>query len=202
MAKKASASTIGAAPAQTPQERFDEHYPRIRSAKSDLDEKQTAATAANSVYRNALKAYKKAGGDADALLEAMRLQKLEPADATKHLSGINWHLLALGVPVGTQLGLFPDGETVAKKVDDARLHGKDAEPFDIGKRPISTEASVREAKASGYEAGVEGKPRNANPHPEGSPEYLGWDGCWLDGQQKLGARLAGRGRGHEERPSA
>lgn len=194
MAKRAKPETVAAdsAPAPTPEERFATHFPLIRDAKRDLELQQKGATKANAVFRNALKAYKKAGGDVDALIEALRLQKLEPQEADKHLAGVNWHLRALGVPVGQQLGLFPDGQTVGRKVDDDRIGAAKAGD-DFEKPVMTTEAMIAKARTAGHDAGADGKARDKNPHIEGSPEFLAFDQAWLDGQAKVAARM---GRGH------
>lgn len=203
MARKAKASTVKEDEARkntTPEERFDEHFPIISAAKHDLEAAQKAVSSANSVYRNALKSYKKAGGDTDALIEALRLQKMEPADVDKLIAGVNWHLRALGVPVGQQLGLFPDGETVATKVDTDKIAEQGDGAFDTG--PLSTEATIRKAKDQGYSDGIEGKTA-FNVYADGSPEALAYTGSWTDGQAKLAERLGEppASKGGEDEPT-
>lgn len=83
-----------------------------------------------------------------------------------------------GMPIGSQLGLFADGESVASKVEG-------------GNGAMSTEESLKRARLDGVQAGLDGKSREAgNPHQVvGSPEYLAWDNGWLEGQAENVAKF-------------
>ena len=74
----------------------------------------------------------------------------------------------MNMPLGTQLGLFEDGKTVASKIEDDKIAG--------APRPsasIPALAELRAAREAGDKAGREGK--SDNPHPEGSPLGLNWE---------------------------
>ena len=203
MARRAKADTIAAdaAPKETAEERFERLWPDIRDAKIELDKCQTAASSANGVYRKRLQSYKKAGGDMDALLDALRLQKLDPEDVDKRVAGINWALRMLGVPVGHQLGLFEDGRDIASKVDEDKLReagvvkdGAAKKDDDFEKPHMTTEAMILAAKTAGFNAGSTNKPLLANPYPAESPEGLAWSGGYKDAQHAIAARMGGRGK--------
>ena len=231
MARRAKPETVAAdaAPAPTPQERWAQHWPLIRDAKAALDAAQEEVASANGEYRNLLKAYKKAGGDSEALVAALKLQKLEPSEVTKHIAGVNWHLRNLGVLVGQQLGFGfeQDGRDIAHHVDNDKLNaagvnqnGADDKPADGFDKPadgfdkpadgfdkpvMTTEAMIAKARTAGFDAGAGGKNRDTNPHADGSPEFLAFDAEWMRGQEKIAASMAPKGRrgaAGEARPSA
>jgi len=158
----------------------------IRPLLKTVEETTDAHRTANSAYRTALKAAKKEGIDTDALTAALGWQKSDPEDVTKKFTNINTYLMWLGVPVGTQLGLFAEGLTVASAAEAEHFAKAEGD-----KRPISTEASIRGAKAKGFDAGTDGKNLDTNPHDEGSPEAHAWASGWREGQAKI-ARNLGR----------
>lgn len=189
MAKRAKKSVIeqDQQPPADPREVFDKHMALLRPLQKTLRETTDARRTANSAWRTALKAAKKEGIDTDALTAALAYQAADPEDVTKKFTNINRYLVWLGAAVGTQLGLFGPGLTVASAAE--------AEQFD--KQPISTEASVREARTKGFDAGSDGKNLSDNPHEDGSPEFLAWGGGYRDAQAKL-ARKLGRGKNGAE----
>ena len=206
MAKRAKASTIAedTAPKKSPQERWEHHWPLISDAKDELDEAQKAVSTANGIYRNALKAYGKEGGDTAALVAALKLTKLDPAEVTKHCAGVNWHMRALGVMAGEQLGFGfgEDGKDIAHHVDNDKLreagvnqNGAGDNPTgDFDKSVLTTEAMIAKARTAGHDAGADGKKRDGNPHADGSPEFLAYDAAWLEGQTRVARRMGGRGK--------
>jgi hypothetical protein len=89
------------------------------------------------------------------------------------------------LPIGTQLGLFPDGTTVASKVDAAAI----GEPA-----PISPAAAINgaytteeliDAAWAGEKAATEGKAKNTNPHEFGTPLADRWNVGWDDEHKRL-----------------
>lgn len=198
MARRAKKETVEADEqriAMTPEERFQKHYPAIRVAKLELDEQQDIAKKANSVYRGRLKAFKKDGGNIEMLCEALRLQKREVDEIDRDFRDLNAYLKLMDIPVGTQLGLFADGQSIASAIDADRIGKRDNDEFET--RPITTERALRDAKSAGFDAGSDGKSADTNPHEEGTPESLAWAGGYRDAQTALAKTLGGsrRGRG-------
>ena len=187
MARKAKKETVAAdaAPPRDAREVFEEQMKLIRPLYEDLEIANHARAAANSAYRTQLKAAKKAGINIDALTKALALQKREPDDVTKEFTDLNRYLAWLGIPVGTQLGLFDETRTVATAAED------------FAKRPISTEASIAKAKTEGFDAGHEAKNKAENPYEEGSPEALAWDAEWDRAQEKRARSLGRKAPTHE-----
>lgn len=200
VAKKAKRSTIEAEQrneAMTPEERWAQHFPGIKAAKLELERQQALTTKANSAFRNALKSYKKQGGDVDALIEALRLQKMDPDEASRYMANINWTLVALGAPVGTQLGLFPSGETVAARVDANAIKANGAANGNGHARIASTKATIAAAKALGKKDAGAGK-IGESPYERNSPEDMAWTSAWKTGM--AGRIKTGLGRGKGKRP--
>lgn len=164
----------------TLEEKWEKHFPTIRAAKIELDAKQDEAKKANSVYRGLLKAAKKEGLNVDMLCEALRIQKRDPTEVDKDFRDLNAYLMLMGVPVGTQLGLF-DGKSIATAVEDEKLKASGLER--------RTDKGMVAIEADGYDAGTSGKNANANPYEDGAPEFLRWHKGWNDGQAKLAEGL-------------
>lgn len=70
----------------------------------------------------------------------------------------------MNMPLGTQLGLWDDGKTVASKIEDDKIPTA---------KKIPTLAELRAARDAGAVAGRAG--RNDNPHGDGSPLSLSWE---------------------------
>lgn len=212
MARKAKAATVAAdtAPKKTPKEAFEYHYPICVAAKLEQEKAAKAASAANSAFRNAVKAAKRDGIHSDALVQVLALRKEEPDDVTLRFRSINSYARWANLPIGAQLGLFDDGETVGKKVDDDKLgaagvngNGADGKPGDDFDKPtMSTEARIARAKTQGFDDGSEGKTAN-NAWPEGSPEALAYTAEYMRAQEVIASKMGPkRGRGADSRPSA
>jgi hypothetical protein len=194
LARRAKPSVIAAdaAPPKSPEEVFNEHYPLIAAAKRDLEDAQTVVSSKNGIFRAALKAFKKQGGDPDAMTRALALKKLEPDEVTAGFRNLNNYLRWIGIPVGSQLGLFDDGRTVAHHVDNDKIDAaKDAE---FEKRPITTEASLRAAKTAGFDGGSSGNGLGDNAYEAESPEGLAWSAGWKEAQAAIASRMGHRGR--------
>jgi hypothetical protein len=180
----------------TPEERWELHYPQIEDAKRELEKAQATAKKAGGVYRNALKSFKKAGGNIEMLIAVMRDNDREIDEVERDLKDYNAYCILIGLPVGTQLGLFDKDTTVATKVDEARIaeqhpqNGKgngDAETFQEG-RPLSTEASIGQARTAGFDDGTEGKTAR-NVYTDGSPEALAYGAAYAEAQEKIAMSL-------------
>lgn len=73
----------------------------------------------------------------------------------------------MNLPLGTQLGLFEDGKTVASKIEDDKVASPRAR--------IPTLAELQAARNDGTKAGRDGVGADRNPHAEGSPLGLNWE---------------------------
>ena len=200
MARKATAKNLEHDTQNRPlsyEERFAKHDPLIRAAKASLDEAQTVAKSANSVYRSALKAAKKEGLNIDAYIRVMNDQKREIDEVERDNRDYNAIARLAGFPIGSQLGLFDVGVSVATMVDQDKIaeqqpqNGKgngNAETFQEG-RPITTEAAIAAARTQGFDDGSEGKTAR-NVYEDGSPEALAYGAAYAEAQSKIAMSLA------------
>jgi ribosome modulation factor len=173
-----------------------EFFVEARDAKKELDEEQAAVRAAttkrnkaNGAYRNVLKRASQAGISAEALADALSIVDRDPIEVARHNRQVNEFLLIAEFPLepGGQYGLFADGESVAAKVDKAKMADSD---------------DIEHAKEAGYVAGKAGKPETDCPfEDDGSPEALAWIGRHRDAQKENLAGL-GRGTGAESQAAA
>lgn len=144
----------------------------------------TAANAKKATYRAKLKEFKKATGLAtETATKYIALAKRDPQEVTREFDELNRIMRLMGLPVGTQLGLFGDGESVATKVDN-------------DKQAEADEMSDMEQKAAhaGYDAGERGVPDTKNPHAEGARLHEIWADNWGKAQHKKLSTI-GRGNG-------
>lgn len=178
---KKNANTEGTVIPNDPRAVFDTWYPLIRAAKVDFEEKQAEAKALQAVYRGHLKAYKKHGGDQEALVEAMALAKQEPADVDRKFRHLNETLLWMGVPVGTQLGMFEDGRTIGEHADNEAIEAS-----------LTDDVRRHQAKVAGRIAGG-ASTLVENPHDHSTDLH----GAWAQGFAERQAELAGLARDRE-----
>lgn len=121
---------------------------------------------------------KKLGFNEDYLNRWYDMRGRDPKDVEKEVAEFNRILVAMRFPVGYQLGLFADGETVATKIDNA------------SKPAQTTPESVQKAWHEGHQAAADGKAIDSNPHPLESAEWKGFeDGYGV--QQAAAARAMG-----------
>lgn len=132
---------------------------------------------ANGTYRNILKAIEKTAGPEAKKALIWRLEKRgEDVQAIDRQHSWNNRVAALtGLPIGTQLGLFPDGTTVASKVDTAAIGHSSVPPFNAS----YTTAELTDAAWAGTAAAEKGETRDSCPYELGTPLadrwYVGWD---------------------------
>ncbi len=173
---------------------FDKHMAIIRPLKREAELKRDEMRAANSTYRNALKAAGKEGIKIGALTEALDMQKQDPEEVNRHIAAVNRYLLWLGAPIGTQFGLLPSGETVASAVDKAAIERAGFEGPARDGAPASTEPAVlhinNAAKARAYgegkDAGVAGKNKDTCPYknPANRDLRTEWEKGYDDAQEE------------------
>lgn len=130
------------------------------------------AETANANYRNGLKKWEERGVSAEDVTWFLKLRKREVPDVEAEIRRRNRLLRALAYPLGAQLGLFEDGQTVATKVDDDKLAQERAAVI----KALPTEQDLAEAHAKGFDAGLRGYGVDVNPFQsaDGSPQYLHW----------------------------
>lgn len=143
---------------------------------------QGKARAASSKFRAILKDAKKAGIDPDDILWYRDTRGRDPAEIDAETRRRNRLARVMRLPIGTQLGIFEDGETVARKA--SRDAGDGATAAD------RTQLQ-KEAHTAGREAGRAGKNRTDNPWPLKSAAFTEWDSGWCEGQAETAAELGG-----------
>lgn len=127
----------------------------VGAAKTDLE-------SAQGVYRNLLKKWEERGVPSEWVTWGIKQRKREVGDIERDIRWMNRMLAIQEIPVGSQLGLFEDGESIGTKVDKAKAE------------TVTSDDDIAKAKAAGYEAGTKGIGEEANPHPDGSPSALAW----------------------------
>ena len=199
MAKKAKADTIARdqQPAKSPDEIFKDHYPDILVAKVDEEKATELARKARGAYRATLKAFKKAGGNVDALTYALGLRNCDPEEITRLWNGINGFARLMNLPIGTQLGLFGEGESIATQIENGKLNGnaKDKGPL------RTTDKTLTACRKDGAKASAGGKFATTNPYEEGTPAFLAWAGGFRDDTEKR-AMAMGKPHGNGGEPHA
>jgi hypothetical protein len=157
-----------------PEAIFKHHLALIGPLEKALDAATTARQSANGAYRAAIKAAKTSGIDTDDLLEFLRLRKKDPEEVTRRFKALNEMLLWGDVPVGTQLGIFEDGRSVA-------THGEDRKAADGEDAPRK---SLSEIGADAFDACKSGLPIGDNPYPTDTVEGQRWRNDWLRAEQE------------------
>jgi len=147
-------------------ETFLSHWRQIRDSKDD------AADSAAAVAR-AKKAAKKSGVDLDVVKWLEHLATMESDERSTFLVKLETYSKWIDLP----LGAFSAGIEIQQPKAAAR------EDF-----------TRWQAGQDGHKAGVEGVPREGNPHRGGSAEHVEWDKRWSVGfkiaQKKLATAMA------------
>lgn len=136
------------------------------------------------VYRAVLKDAKKAGVDNDAIAWWLQARKREPGDIDRETRARNRVAQLMNLPIGTQLGLFEDGRTVATTIEDEQ---RDAAADDSKARD--------DAYFDGLEAGKAGKPLSAGGYAEGTKAYDEFERGWGEAQAARAMEM-GKGGAH------
>jgi ribosome modulation factor len=165
MAKKAKAAVE--TPARSPEEIYATHYEGIIEAKIALEKKEEEARSLRGIYRSLLKAYTKAGGDAEAFAECLALRKLDHQVVERKWRNINKHAQMMKLPIGTQLGLF-DAESIATKIENEQL---------------GDATTIDRAYFEGREASDAGKNRDTCPYKAKRLRDQ-WEKGWDDSQHE------------------
>lgn len=156
--------------------------------KAVVDRIAAELKTANADYRNSLKTSKKLGVDPDMITWYLAHKGLDPADIDRQTAQRSRIARLMGLPLGTQLGLWADGTTVATLVDDDKM----AAEKHAG-RGILSPAELADAEDAGEFASIEGKPSTATPYEEGSPMGIRWHAGWLKDQTKKAHAMGSNG---------
>jgi ribosome modulation factor len=127
---------------------------------------------ANGKYRAALKKWEERGVDSADIAWFLRTKRREVHDIEAEIKRRNRWLRVMQIPVGAQLGLFEDGQSVGAKVDGDKIAAERAAVI----KANPTEEDLADAHAKGRDAGFRGYGVDVNPFQsaDGSPQYLHW----------------------------
>lgn len=151
------------------------HSNLIEAAQLEIDQLAVEMGKKRGVLGSRKKAAKKANVDVEAITLAIALKKRANvggmgAIVTEHRT-LGRLFRLWDHPLGTQFSLFPT---------TAPAEGETAEPK-------SDEAIISEATLAGEQAGLNGEPKDNNPHRNepGTPKWFGWNNGWQIGADKL-----------------
>lgn len=153
-------------PSNVTDETIREHCQKAARHFGELQTAREGVSVAMGTYRAALKEAKKAGVPTQAISWYLAARNRDPGDIDRETRERNRIARVMALPIGTQLGLFEDGGTVAGAVDQAKL--------DEGK-------PAGDAYNEGLIAGKDGKPLSANPFEIESREFDEFERGWGDG---------------------
>lgn len=177
-AEQASQSIAAAVGGNVLQETLRQHYGAIDSAEAGLKRAQQKLKTAWDDAENA-------GIDKKALKQVMKRLREDPATARMHMQLVSSY--------SKQLGLFDkiegwlqdeDKAANAASVDRAEADTPKGEPVDL-----KSGGSLEAAKAQGFEAGIEGERKNANPYAHNSPQWHQWESGYSAGHKKRGKEI-------------
>ncbi len=177
----ANGSGSASAASNVPDEVIRKWTDKAIAADAEFQKAKEAMDSKRGEYRAILKEAAAAGCDKDAIVWLVKSRKREPSDIDYETRQRNRIARIMGLPIGTQLGLFDDGETVAAKVDKDALQ-KDGDAFEEGKA-----------------AGAAGRPADSNPYDRNSRDGIRWMQGYDDAQF---AMREGLGRGNETQATA
>lgn len=155
-----------APPTNVSDETIREHCQRAARHFGELQTAREGVSVAMGTYRATLKEAKKAGVPTQAISWYLAARNRDPEDIDRETRERNRIARVMALPIGTQLGLFEDGSTVAGAVDQAQL--------DKGK-------PAGDAYNEGLLAGRDGKPLSANPFDSASDDFDEFERGWGDG---------------------
>lgn len=151
---------------------------RAVDAKHEVDRCKDRTKIANKALSVILKDARSAGIHPDNIKWYLAAMERSPAEIDAETRERNTIARAMKLPLGTQLGLFDDGATVASRIVQDGGHERD---------------DLKRVAADGEAAGKAGKNRTDNPWPLKSPAFDSWDGGWIKGQTAIASEL---GTGH------
>lgn len=173
-----------APPTNVTDETIREHCQKAARHFGELQTAREGVSVAMGTYRAALKEAKKAGVPTQAIIWYLAARSRDPEEIDRETRERNRIARVMALPIGTQLGLFEDGSTVAGAVDQAKLDAVAA-----------GERQPDDAYSEGKIAGADGKPLSANPYPAESAAFDEFERGWGDGTASnvLGGAAVGNG---------
>ena len=180
MARKAKKETVekDKQPARSAEEIFKDHYPTILAAKVEEEKANEDARKRRGEYRASLKAFKKAGGNVDAMTYTLGLRHSDPEEVTRLWRGINSYARLMNLPIGTQLGLFEKGESIATQIENAKAEKDPGPPRKMTDKTLTAIAKEGAAASAG------GKFETDNPYEDGTLAFLAWAGGFRKDTEK------------------
>jgi len=120
----------------------------------------------------------KEGVSAQALSWYMANRDRDPAEIDKETAERNRVARVMNLPIGTQLGLLDDGQTVAGEIDQRKIReaqtGSDLPPYEQGKQ-----------------AALDGKGIGTNPFADETDDFNAFEKGWGDGLAQRGKAYGG-----------
>lgn len=180
---------ISAPPSNVTDETIREYCGKALAEKTNLEAKEFEAKSAKGAYRAVLKAAKSVGIDPDHIRWWLDARKQDVKEIDRATTWRNRVARIMGLPIGTQLGLFDDGLTVAAAVD--------ADKIEAAQSGIITPSMLAAAEDAGVLAGKAGKGADQGPYNDpAAPVAIRWE----KGRQLGQAELAGRFEPAETEP--
>lgn len=177
--KSAAEAATPAASGNVTRETKKEWALRVKAKKAEADKAKDDYRKANNLYRAELKAAKGAGVDPADIIWGLETLARDPDEINREIRARNDMALALGIPIGEQLGLFGDGQTVATKVDNAKQaaaeRGESQDPEEMGYqaaragKTIGTNPFDLETQADSFDAFEKGWGRGVAENVTGTP---------------------------------
>jgi ribosome modulation factor len=160
-----------AAPSNVTDETIQLHCGRAYANYREFQRKKADMDTARGVYRAGLKAAKDAGLEPEVITWYIDQLKREPEDIDRETRLRNRYAKVMGLPIGTQLGMFDEETqtTVATVIDEAQI--ADATGIDL-----------EQAGRLGREAGRLGKPWDTCPFAEDTDQRNAWMKAWDEAQ--------------------
>ncbi len=170
---------VAVAPSNVTDDAIREHIQICAHLRSALDE-------ASGTYRAALKAAKKDGIEPADIVWYLGAKQREVDDIDNETRRRNRIAKLMGLPLGSQLGLFEGGGSVATATEDAD--------------PAMAETSaIIKAKKRGYDDGFDGKTMDPAYEP-GSSVALAYESEWKRAQAELARKMFRGKKGRVEKP--
>lgn len=168
---------VAAPPSNVTDDTIREFVGKAIGAKAELEEAEAAAKSKRGGYRAVLKAAKAAGVDPGHITWFLDARKRDVKDIDRETSWRNRIARVMALPLGTQLGLFEDGTTVATAVDGDKIAANETAP---------TVDMLITADEQGYQAGQAGKLPDATPYGDpASPLAIRWEKARQKAQEEM-----------------
>lgn len=149
-------------------EALESQLREVRELRLDKDDKAKAASGANARYRTAIKLAIKIGGamglTGDDVVWLMNAQDRTPEEIDAETVRRNKLATLMKLPIGTQLGMFEGGVSVATRIEDTKM--ATADPTMAG-----TEQEAHIGGRKSYDLGMD---EADNPYKPDDPRNAAW----------------------------